>query len=316
MLRGVVVVAALVAGVSCTTGSGEPGRAAPRSSSSTTTEAPRLAPPERYVPLPGEPGPEVKQLASDVLQSIGTYEIGGGTAAAAMERLAGRGSSAVVDAAAPLLLPAAASAVEIVYPQLAGLTEADAAIMVVFRHRVLVAGEEEVAMRTADVRLVRGSAGWSVSTIASLGGNPVSVGTLSPSAQAALNSDRLELPDSARWDIEAGRIDDRLLDLLTRIAVDHSLSVTVLATGHPYNVFGTKLVSNHSVGRAVDVWAVDGVPVVSQRDPAGPLQALVAQLLADGVTELGSPWDLDGPGNGSSFTNTVHQDHLHLAFDA
>lgn len=258
----------------------------------------------------------MKQLASDVLQSIGTYEMGGGTVAAATDRLAGRGSSAVVEAAAPLLLPAAASSVEIVYPQLGGLTQTDASVMVVFRHRILVAGEEEVEVRTADVRLVRADAGWSVSTIASLGGNPVSVVALSPAAQAVLSSDRLELPDSARWDVEAGRIDDRVLDLLARLAVDHSLSVTVLATGHPHNVFATESVSNHTVGRGVDVWAVDGVPVVSQRDPTGPLHALVAQLLAEGVTELGSPWDLDGPGGRASFTNTVHQDHLHLAFDA
>ena len=52
------------------------------------------------------------------------------------------------------------------------------------------------------------------------------------------------------------------------------------------------------------------------RDPLGPLHQLVEELLARGaVTELGSPWDLDGVGSGASFTNVVHQDHLHLAFD-
>lgn len=315
ILRSVALFVAAVGIGSCTSGSVESRRPASQSSTS-TTEVARLAPPAVYVPLAGEPEPEVKQLASDVLQSIGTYAIGGGTAAAAAARLAGRGSDAVIDAAAPLLLPTAASAVEIVYPQLGGLTETEASVMVVFRHRVLLSGEEQLVTRTADVRLVRGSAGWSVSTIASLGGDPVSVGALTPAAQAVLDSDRVELPDSARWDIEAGRIDTRVLDLLARLAADHNLSVTVLATGHPHNVFATQSVSNHTVGRGVDIWAVDGQPVVSQRDPSGPLHALVAQLLAEGVTELGSPWDLDGPGVGASFTNTVHQDHLHLAFDA
>lgn len=272
--------------------------------------------PDRYAPLPGEPVPEVKQLAADVLQSIGTYDVGGGTAAAASQRLAGRGKPSVVEAAAPLLVPSAASAVDIIYPQLGGLTDTEASVMVVFRHRVLLRADKQSVTRTADVRLVRGSAGWSVTAIASLGGNPVSVGALTPAAREVLESERLELPDTARWDVEAGRIDDRVLDLLTRLAASHTVRVTVLATGHPHNVFATPSVSNHTVGRGVDVWSVDGQPVVLQRDSSGPLHKLVAELLAEGITELGSPWDLDGPGVGPSFTNTVHQDHLHLAFDA
>ena len=267
------------------------------------------------MPLPGEPAPEVKQLASDALQAMATYDVGGGTPIAAAARLGARGNTAAVDAAAALLLPDAASAIDIVYPQLGGLTNTEASVMVVFRHRLLQGGEERVVTRTGDVRLERGPAGWSVATIASLGGEPGPPAPVSPAGQAVLDNDRLDLPDSARWDITAGRIDDRVLDLLARLTVDHTLSVTVLATGHPHNVFASESVSNHTVGRGVDIWAVDGQPVVAQRDPASPLRTLVEQLLREGVTELGSPWDLDGTGRGASFTNTVHQDHLHLAFD-
>lgn len=310
MILAGLALAAGVALVSCSVG-----RAASGPPSTTSTTQVRLVAPSRYTPLPGEPAPELKQLAADALQAIGAYDVGGGTPAAALERVAARADSSVVDEAAPLLVPTAASAIDIVYPQLGGLTSRQASVMVVFRQRLLEAGRQREVSRVADVRLARAGAGWSVSAIASLGGDRISGGPLAANARAVLASKRIELPDSARWDIEAGRIDDRVLDLLVRLSGQHTLNVTVLASGHPHNVFATESVSNHTEGRAVDIWAVDGQPVVAQRDPAGPLHALVQQLLADGVTELGSPWDLDGPGRGASFTNTVHQDHLHLAFD-
>lgn len=283
--------------------------------STTTTTEVTLPPPTPYQPLDGEPAPDAKKVASDALQAVGTYDEGAGTVAGAVQRLGALGDPAAVDAAAGLLVPDASSTVEIVYPQLAGLTDTQASVMVVARHRLLREGEETSVTRTVDVRLVRGQAGWTVSTFASLGGDPVPAPAISPSARAVLDSDAIDMPDSARWDIEAGRIDDRVLDLLLEIAEKHTLSVAVFASGHPLNVFGSASVSNHTEGRAVDIWAVDGVAVVSQRDPAGALHALVSELVAsEAVTELGAPWDLDA-GAGVSFANTVHQDHLHLAFD-
>ena len=273
--------AAMFLATACSVGSAtsrEPAKAA------TTTTRTRLPVPDRYQPLPGEPVPDVKQLAADALQTLGTYPAGQGTAAAASERLG-------------------------------GLTSTDASVMVVLRQRVLAGGAARAVTRTVDVRLTRDASGWLVREVASMGGDPVEPVAPSAAAQAVLANQAIELPDSARWDVEAGRIDDRVLQVLVGLAGKHTVAVTVLATGHPHNVFASESVSNHTAGRGVDIWAVDSVPVVSQRDPSGALRALVAELLADGVTELGSPWDLDGPGVGASFTNTVHQDHLHLAFD-
>jgi hypothetical protein len=328
LVRALAVAAAAVIAASCSSGGSESSaessagsstapRPSPSSAPSTTsTSEPRLTAPARYLPVDGEPAPEAKQLAADALQTIGTYPEGAGTSSAARSRLADMAvAGGVVDEAAPLLVPDAASAVEIVYPQLGGLTDVEASVMVVFRHRLMVGGTDQIVTRTADVRLVAGPGGWSVSAIASIGGDPPPQVPPSPVAQALLSHGAIDLPDSARWDIEAGRIDERVLQLLVDLAAHHTLSITVLATGHPHNVFATDTVSNHTLGRGVDIWAVDGQPVVSQRDTAGALHGIVADLLIRGVTELGSPWDLDGPG-GASFTNTVHQDHLHLAFDA
>jgi hypothetical protein len=310
------VIMPLLFQASCRQGVSPMDSTAPGSSVTETTATPkRLADPVPYSPLPEEPVPEVKQLAADALQAIGTYEAGEGTVDLAVGRLAGRADAGVVEAATPMLIPTAASAVDIIYPQLSGLTQTEAGIMAVFRQRLLENGNERSVTRTADLRFRRTSTGWAISQMAPLGGEPKERQPLSVAAEAVLVHDRIRLPDSARWDIEAGTVDERVLNLLLDLAAEHALDVTVFASGHPHNVFASRSVSNHTVGRAVDIWAVNSEEVVSQRDDTGPLHALVSSLLAKGVTELGSPWDLDGAGSGASFTNTVHQDHLHLAFD-
>jgi hypothetical protein len=166
------------------------------------------------------------------------------------------------------------------------------------------------------VRLARGPIGWAVIELASLGGQEPSVAS-GPSqvARDVLGSDRITLSDTNRWDLLAGRVDDRISQMLLDLAAEATLSVTVFGTGHPEQVFGTESVSNHTRGRGVDIWAFDGVPVSQQRDVGSAAHAAVATALAAGATEVGSHWDLDGAGS-ASFTNTVHDDHVHIAFDA
>jgi hypothetical protein len=310
----------LLAGVGCNGQDGDAQTDEPlpqsTSTSTSTTAPPRLAAVEPYTPLAGEPVPELKILAANALQAVGTYEAGGGSAASALRRVGSDVDAALMQSVSQLLIPDAASSIEIIYPQLGGLTEEAASIMVVYRWRTLIGGNETQQTRTADVRLARSAEGWRATTVASLGGDPAAgtVPTPTPSATAVLENNQIELADSARWDIEAGRIGDPVLDAMLSLAREHSLAVTVLATGHPHEVFETPSVSNHTEGRGVDIWAVDGVPVVAQRTEGSVIAGMVEELLDAGVTEIGSPWDLDGAG-GASFTNLVHQDHLHLAFD-
>lgn len=274
-----------------------------------------LAPSQPYVPLPGEPVPEVKQLAADVLQAIGNYAVGEGTVAGATSRLAARAAPTVAQGVTPLLVPTADSAVDIIYPQVSGVTKTEVGIIAVFRQRFLEDQKERSVTRAADLRFQKTPTGWIVSEIASLGGQPRQEKPVSAMAEAVLGNDRIKLPEPARWDLQAGGIDERLLKVLLDLARERTVDVAVFSGGHPRNVFGTNKVSNHTVGRAVDIWAVDGVPVISQRDKAGPLYSLVGSLLAQGVTELGSPWDFDGGAADASFTNIVHEDHLHIGFD-
>lgn len=313
-LLGVVVLA------SCSTADGAGDGSASPLSSGTSPSVPttrvQLDPPAPYRPLPGEPAPEAKQAASDVVRALTTFEANADPAPGVAAALTGLGTPPeLVEQARPLLVAGADSAGDIVYPQLGGLTDQTASVMVVVRQRLLEGGAPRSVVRTVDVRLARREGAWKVASIDSTGGAPPEpAAPTSAVAAPVLATPNIVLPDSARWDILAGRIDDRVLAVLAKLGAEHRVDVTVLASGHPHEVFASRRVSNHTRGRAVDIWAIDGRPVLEQRDPAGPLATLARRLLADGVSELGGPWDLDGPGS-ASFTNAVHQDHLHVGFD-
>lgn len=291
-----------------------PGRRAVETTTSTTALV--LAPAVPYVVPAGEVVPEVKQPAATALQQILRYGPGGGTPDAARGRLAGAPVlPTVADRVAALLRPDGSGEADIVYPQLAGLTPTQAAVMVVTRLRVLEGGVRDTVTRTIDVRLEKRNGVWTVIDIPSIGGDPVAPpATLSPAARRVLDHPQIDLPDSSRWDIYAGRIDDRVLTELANVADKAPVAVVVMKSGHPTEVFGSSRVSNHIRGRGVDVWKI-GAPVVDQRAADGPLRPIVDQLLREGVTELGAPFDVDGAGK-ASFADVVHQDHLHIAFDA
>lgn len=283
----------------------------PRETSTSTTELPAVV---AWQPTPNEPVPEVKVAAARAVEALLTYDAGSGTPDDAAGRVAELGLPAqlAVDVA-PLLVDGASRA-EVIYPQLGGLTDTAASVMTVVRITVEADEGQLVTTRTVDVRLERTPAGWRAATLASLGSAPEATAAPSSTVLSLLDSGRLDLPDSAVWDLQAGFVDQRVIDLLLDLANDYDLGVAVIASGHPVNVFDRDVTSNHTVGRGVDIWSVDGTPVAEQQqDPV--LRAVVDRALAMGATEVGAPFDTDGP-RGKVFTNTVHKDHLHLAFDA
>jgi hypothetical protein len=287
--------------------------------STTTTVVPTsevsLAPPrgDRYVVADGEVEREAKQLAVDIAYDLATYEETEDPAhrLAAIAGYAGFVSLAY--ASEPLTHPGRWSRGEIVYPQLGGLTEERASVMVVTRQTVGTGADPEyTVVRTLDIRLIMGEAGWEFERLASAGGAFENLEDLELAHAVAADA-RIDMPDSARLDILSGEISPILLEVMLDIADITPYGITVMATGHPYHVFGTDRVSHHTVGRAVDIHRVGSRQVIDDREIGSTTAHLVQWLWENpDVIQVGSPWDIDG-GPRRSFTDTVHQDHIHVA---
>jgi hypothetical protein len=263
-----------------------------------------------------EAEPEVKQLAVDIAYSLTTYEASDDH----RERLGALASVAGVDvlarASEPLIHAGSWSRGQVVYPQMGGLTDERASVMVVTRQTVGSGSEPAFSVvRTLDIRLVLGKSGWEFDSLSSAGGTFDSIGDLAL-AHAVARDPRIEMPDSARLDILAGRVSPDLLRVMTEIADRTPYGVVVLATGHPHHVFETDRQSHHTMGQAVDIYRVGDRLVIDDRSPDSATMALV-QWLYDhpDVLQVGSPWDLDEETSRRSFTDEVHQDHIHLAVD-
>ncbi len=127
--------------------------------------------------------------------------------------------------------------------------------------------------------------------------------TLSPDARADLVT--AGAPGSA--------IDARLLGVLAAVLRGHTVTVSVVKTGHPQFTSGGQ-VSNHWHGRGLDIAAVDGTPVNPASAGANALARSLAELpLPIRPTEVGSPWPIGAPG---FFTDASVQNNIHVAFDA
>ena len=286
---------------------------------------PTVAP---YTPLEAEALPNLKKAAADFVQALTTRargeQPGDALARAAALTSAGFDSDAALNLAGPLFADSVSTG-EILYPQLSGLAPMglgarSAGVMVVVRQRMLTdGGSTSSVTRVCDVRLEVQQGQWRVTDLVSVGGEPVDRPTgLAPQTEAVLDDPRIDLPDTCRWDIHAGIVAPNLLVVLSLAAAVAPLSVAVLRTGHPDNVFASSRISNHTQGRAVDVWRIDGQPVVSTGAATGATRRVLDAAFGEARTrQTGSPpgSDLDGAGR-RSFTDLVHQDHLHLAVGA
>jgi hypothetical protein len=276
--------------------------------------APAPAPAGPFELSPDEMLPNAKRLAAEIVQTLLTYEPDD-TASEIAGRVAGDGrTTSLLVTAAPLLHADAWSRGEIVYPQLGGFTDTSSSVMVVARQTVgLPDGEVREETRTFDVRLTVEDGDWVFDELASAGGRARQrPDDLSEIAAAVVDDDRIELPDTARWDIYRGVIEEPLLELMALMAERTDYGVIVLDTGHPWEVFGTDRQSRHSLGRAVDLYRLSGPHVIDDREDGSETHDFVQWLYEQPeMANMGAPWSLDGFG-GRSFTDDLHQDHLHI----
>lgn len=269
-----------------------------------------------YVVLPGEVEPECKQTAVAAIAAALTWRDGASHPAAAVARLGALDSPPGAVATLPPLLGAAAwSSVEIVYPQYAGLLADLSSASVMVNAQQVLPSEGDVVRRpvTLDVRLVRPDSGWQVTELL-LAPTPPPAPQVSAAVSALLNDERVLLPEAARADLLAGLVDDLVATLLVQLAATWRIHVQVLSTGHPFTVFATDRQSNHTRGRAVDVWALDDIPVIDHE--RCPWRAFMEAAAALGSDEIGGPADVDGVrGQRPYFSDQVHQDHVHVGFE-
>jgi len=135
----------------------------------------------------------------------------------------------------------------------------------------------------------------------------------SASPSDVLNNPRIVLSANARADLEAGIVDSRLVAVLEAVARRHALAISVFKSGHSIRTRSGSI-SNHFYGRAVDIYAVDGIVVSLSNNSARSVLLLILSLPASlRPTEIGHPFgDVEVQGG---FSDADHEGHLHLAYD-
>lgn len=272
-----------------------------------------LPPTAPWAPGPGEVQPEVKRQATRLIEAVGAWTSSGGNVAAARRRAAAAGFDPdLADALHPLLGAADAAAVQVADAQYGGILPSTASVLVVVdQWRMESGGLLVPGGTTVEVRQERAGQGWKVVDVTPAR-FPLPARDLSAPARAVLASSRIRLPHAARADVLAGRIHESLLHVLLALGSNHSLEISVLQSGHPQHVFGTSRTSDHSRGRAVDIWAVDDKPIVrpSNRDLASSVMRFAVR---NGAYNVGGPVLLPGT---QYFSDLTHRDHVHLGFAA
>jgi hypothetical protein len=117
-----------------------------------------------------------------------------------------------------------------------------------------------------------------------------------------------------RGDIEAGRVNERVLAVVAYLADSFgSIEVSSLVTGHRLYA-RPRVISAHVYGDAVDVAALGGVSIVGHQEPGGLAEQAVRDLLLlPAEVEPRQVISLLGLG-GPSFAEADHADHIHVGF--
>jgi cell wall-associated NlpC family hydrolase len=130
-------------------------------------------------------------------------------------------------------------------------------------------------------------------------------------ALALLDNKKVILDADGIADVKEGRIDPRVVAVLTKLSEKHTIQVSCMCRDHPTNTLGGS-VSNHHFGRGMDIASIDGQPVNAgnpiARDIATELGSLDPNYRPD---EIGTPWQIADP---RYFHDSDHNDHIHVGF--
>lgn len=289
----------------------------PTSSTAPATTAPEPPPPgPGYELSPREEQYGPKDLAAGIARTLTTYEAGVDYRTVAGSVTRGPAVEGLAEVAAPLAFPDHWSRGRVIYPQMGGLRNGRASVMVVTEQTIGTGAEaERTIVRTLDIRLIEEEGRWVFDRLDSPGGEARDrPQVLAPIAEQVADDPRIGLSDSAYWDIYAGDTSDALLQVMSDLSEQTPYGAVVLSSGHPFHVFETDRQSHHTTGMAIDIYRFGDEAVIDGRHPDSQTRRWVEWLLDHPqVRQVGSPWDLDGGSSSRSFSDEVHQDHVHVA---
>ncbi|WP_246214160.1 hypothetical protein [Kitasatospora viridis] len=248
-----------------------------------------------------------------MVEAIGAWPPGGGGSTAAQARVAALGGvdPALVAQAGPLLPTAAEAALQVVYAQYGGILSDSASVLVVCDQWT----PQGAGGTTVDVRLSSASPRWTVTALHPADPGPPAA-ALSTAARQVLASDRITLPPAAHADVLSGQVHDSALTAMLTLAQQYTLSISVVRSGHPIDVFGTTRPSDHPLGRAFDVWRINGQAVVDPNTPHDLVDGFMRAAAAAGSYNVGGPRQLTGGSTPNQFfSDDTHHDHVHVGFD-
>ena len=135
-------------------------------------------------------------------------------------------------------------------------------------------------------------------------------------AQRVLADPNVHIYGCGRDDVRAGQIDRRVLATLEfLVASGLKPTVTSLKCGHSY-LTASGNVSEHSTGTAVDIAAINGVPIMSHQGEGSITELTIQRLLTlQGTMEphqIISLMTFEGADN--TFAMGDHADHIHVGF--
>ena len=132
--------------------------------------------------------------------------------------------------------------------------------------------------------------------------------------QRVLNDPALSIYACGRNDIQTGQIDRRVLATMEYlVAKGYRLTITSLKCGHSY-LTASGNVSAHSYGSALDIAAVNGIPITGHQGPGSITEAVIKDLLLLQGTmrpaQIISLMDLGPP----TFILPDHYNHIHVGY--
>jgi hypothetical protein len=134
--------------------------------------------------------------------------------------------------------------------------------------------------------------------------------------RTVLMDKRIAVYDCGRTDIRAGAIDRRVLATLEFLAASGlKPTVSALECGHSLMTTSGN-VSEHSTGSAVDIAAINGIPIVGHQGPGSITDMTIRRLLTLQGTmkphQIISLMSFEGTDNTLSMPD--HYDHIHVGF--